>query len=126
MSEHDQQVYVIQWCQMHETQYPELSMIFAVPNAGKRSIGAARYYLAEGLKSGVPDIILPIPRDSDFIEDEHPGLAIEMKDGKNKTTDNQKWWLERLTHYGWKTLVAYSADEAINAIKKYLNMEVEA
>jgi hypothetical protein len=120
MSEHSEQVAVIQWCQIHEAQHPELAMIFAVPNAGKRSIGAARYYLAEGLKSGVPDLILPIPEPSAML---FCGLAIEMKFGDNKTTPSQDWWLEYLTSYGWKTAICYSADEAIKVISEYLGME---
>lgn len=119
MTEHDQQVVVISWAKAHETQHPALALLFAVPNAGKRSIGAAKYYLAEGLKSGVPDLILPIPK----IFESTPGLVIEMKDGKNKTTEKQDWWLERLASYGWETVVAYSADEAIEALSKYLGME---
>jgi hypothetical protein len=124
MSEHSEQVAVIQWAYIHEVRYPELAMLFAVPNAGKRSIGAARYYLAEGLKSGVPDLILPIPKPL-LMHDEYCGLVIEMKDGKNKTTENQDWWLSKLANYGWKTAVCYSANEAIKVICEYLKLPVE-
>jgi hypothetical protein len=127
MSEHDSQVAVIQWAYIHEVRYPELAMLFAVPNAGKRSIGAARYYLAEGLKSGVPDLILPVPAIEHRveIEQEWTGLVIEMKDGKNKTTENQDWWLQHLAHYGWKAAVHYSANAAIKEICDYLKLPVE-
>lgn len=125
MTEHDQQVLVIQWAFINEDRYPELALLFAVPNAGKRSIGAARYYLAEGLKSGVPDLILPIPELSIDDNRQYCGLAIEMKDGKNKTTPNQDHWLERLASYGWKTAVCYSADAAIKEICEYLKLPVD-
>jgi hypothetical protein len=51
MSEHAEQSAVFHWAKVREEQYPALKMMFAVPNAGKRSPGAAAYYLAEGLKS---------------------------------------------------------------------------
>jgi hypothetical protein len=119
MSEHDSQVAVIQWCQLYEAQFPALAMIFAVPNAGKRSIGAARYYLMEGLKSGVPDLLLCWS-----IKPCH-GLAIEMKDGDNKVTPNQKKWLHNFVSAGWKIAVCYSADEAVEVIGRYLNIPPE-
>jgi hypothetical protein len=127
VTEHDSQVAVIQWAWIHQERYPALKLLFAVPNAGKRSIGAANYYLAEGLKSGIPDLILPIPHEPIPHQDvAWCGLAIEMKDGKNKPTENQLWWLNELKQWGWKTVVCYSADEAINEIKNYLGIvEVE-
>jgi hypothetical protein len=117
MSEHDNQVAVFQWAKLREGQYPALKMMFAVPNAGKRSPGAAAYYLAEGLKSGVPDIILPVAYQYPY-----NGLVIEMKDGKNKPTPNQKTWLERFDQAGWRDEVCYSAKEAITVIKDFLKI----
>ncbi len=120
MTEHSEQCAVIAWARHHEERYPALKLLFAVPNAGKRSPGAARYYLDEGLKSGIPDLILPIARD-----ELTNGLAIEMKFGKNKTTPEQDWWLQALSDYGWYTQVCHSADEAIKTIREYLGMEDE-
>ena len=121
MSEHSEQSLVIQWAKVHEGQYPELEMLFAVPNAGKRSIGAARYYLDEGMRAGIPDILLPISHETQtgYI---YIGLAIEMKFGKNKITEAQEWWLKHLAQYGWKTAVCYSANETINVISNYLEI----
>ncbi len=117
MSEHSEQVAVIQWKNMLQNRYIELGVMFAVPNAGKRSIGAARYYLSEGLVSGVPDLILPVAKNG------KGGLAIEMKVKPNKVTQEQKWWLSSLQNFGWVTLVCFSADEAIRAICDYLGIE---
>lgn len=116
MTEHLEQAAIFHWARLNEERYPELALLFAVPNAGKRSIGAARYYLEEGLKAGIPDILLPIP------EKPYIGLAIEMKVGRNKPTENQIWWLEHLQDYRWRTEVCYSADEAIAVIKDYLRI----
>jgi len=120
MSEHTEQAAVFQWAKLREGQYPALKLMFAVPNAGKRSPGAAAYYLAEGLKSGVPDILLPISYQYPY-----NGLAIEMKDGKNKPTPKQKEWLQMLADAGWRTEVCYSQEEAKAVIKDYLKIEGE-
>lgn len=121
MSEHLEQCAVISWSHYNEERYPALKLLFAVPNAGKRSIGAARYYLAEGLKSGVPDLWLPFPAPSE--RSIYCGLVIEMKYGNNKTTENQDWWLQNLASVGWKTAVHYSAEAAIEEIKRYLGIK---
>jgi len=55
--------------------------------------------MAEGVKRGVPDVFLPVARGG------YHGLWIEMKYGKNKTTSNQKWWLNELKDQGYKTAV---------------------
>lgn len=121
MSEHDEQVEVISWCKLNEGRYPDLEMIYAVPNAGKRSIGAAQYYIAEGLKSGVPDLCLPVPR-QEPIGTWHHGLYIEMKYGNNTPTDNQGEWIKKLQDQGYLVIIAYSAEEAIGIIESYLEI----
>ena len=62
MTEHDEQHAVIVWAALNESRYKGLHLLHAIPNAGKRSIGAAKYMQAEGLKSGIPDLCLPVAR----------------------------------------------------------------
>ena len=55
MSEHAEQVAVIDWCFRHMSKYPELDLIFAIPNGamlGGGKIGAIRMnsLKAEGSK----------------------------------------------------------------------------
>lgn len=123
MSEHTEQCAVIQWARLHEERYPALKLLFAVPNGGYRNKVTAIKLQEEGVKSGVPDLLLPIARKR--VYSTWAGLAIEMKDGKNKTTPNQDWWLQSLSDYGWCTQVCHSADEAIKAISEYLGIPVE-
>ncbi len=86
-----------------------------VANERKTSFQAGARLKAKGVKSGVPDCLI-FESNKDY-----NGLAIELKIKPNKTTKNQKEWLERLKNNKWKTLVAYSFDEAKNEIDKYLN-----
>lgn len=107
---------VIDWCRWHENRYPALKLIYHVPNGGSRNKLEAQNLKAEGVKAGVPDLHLPVPHGS------FHGLYVEMKWGKNKTTDNQDWWLEELAQQGYKTEVCYSAEAALIAITKYLGI----
>jgi hypothetical protein len=95
-SEHQQQATVIAWARSRETARPELALLFAVPNAGKRSVRLAAYMRAEGLKAGVPDLWLPVARRG------YHGLVIEMKWGDNTTTEEQERWLVALDMQGNK------------------------
>ena len=57
--EHDQQVLLFRWA----SHYRELDCMYAIPNGGHRDVRVAARLKAEGVKAGVPDICLPIPRD---------------------------------------------------------------
>jgi len=58
-TEHAHQAALFCWA-AHSTQiYPELLWLFAVPNGGQRNIVTAVRLRAEGVRSGVSDIILP-------------------------------------------------------------------
>ena len=113
--EAQEQCIVIQWCNLQSNKYPELEYIFHCPNGGKRGKIEAHNLILEGFKSGVPDLLLLTPKGK------YIGLAIEMKWGKNKCTPNQIRWLEWLHKQGYKCKICHSADEAIQAIKNYLN-----
>lgn len=113
-SEATEQEALITWCRIFENRYPELKMIYHIPNGGSRNRLEAANLKRQGVKAGVPDLCLPVPKDG------YHGLYIEMKYGKNKTTGNQEEWLESLRQYGYKTEVCYGADEARETIKQYI------
>lgn len=113
-SEATEQEALITWCRIFENRYPELKMIYHIPNGGSRNRLEAANLKRQGVKAGVPDLCLPVPKDG------YHGLYIEMKYGKNKQTDNQEEWMERLRQYGYRTAVCYGADEARETIKQYI------
>lgn len=121
MSEHSEQVAVFTWARAMSRRYPALRNLFAIPNAGKRSIGAANYMKAEGLESGVPDMFLAQSR----IMCCHHGLFIEQKILGGKTSVTQEDWHARLRKAGYRVEICYTADEAIATIKNYLGIEDE-
>ena len=113
-SEATEQEALITWCRIFESRYQELEMIYHVPNGGSRNRIEAANLKRQGVKAGVPDLCLPVPKNG------YHGLYIEMKFGKNKTTKDQEEWLKRLSQYGYKTAVCYGAEEAREVIKEYI------
>lgn len=112
--EHNEQATLFQMISYQVNKYPELELMFAIPNGGARHIAVARKLKAEGVKAGVPDIFLPVARNG------YHGLFIEMKVGKNKPTDHQRDYLDKLEDEGYLTDVCYSSEEAYNLIMTYL------
>lgn len=113
-TEHDEQVAVVEWARYAQKLYPALRLLHATPNGGLRHIITARKLKAEGVKAGVPDLLLPVARDGQH------GLWIEMKTKGGKISATQTWWLAELEKEGYQVAVCYSAHEAIGVIKKYL------
>lgn len=127
MSEHEEQVTLFQWADLYSTWYPELQLLFAIPNGAKlpyRRDGKKRVtpqglrLKKEGMKKGVPDICLPVARKG------WHGLYIELKFDKNRPTPEQEWWLNRLTENGYLAVAAWGFEEAKDVIVEYLEMKV--
>lgn len=115
--EDTEQIGVIQWAEWHTSQYPELKLLHHIPNGGKRNATEAARFKAMGVKPGVPDLCLPVARGG------YAGLYIEMKYGKNKTTDKQNEWITALRQQGYKVTVCYGAAEATQELESYLRQQ---
>lgn len=113
-SESEEQCALFQWAEMMSRKHPELSLLYHIPNGGARSKGTAGRLKAEGVKSGVPDLCLPVARGK------YHGLYIEMKVGKNKPTANQVKWIDALIHEGYQAKVCYGWQDATQVIERYL------
>lgn len=115
-TESAEQQLLFQWARMQSGKYPELMLLYHIPNEGKRSHKTGARLKAEGLKTGVPDICLPVARGG------HHGLYIELKRVKNsRVTEDQMRWLEDLARQGYVAAVCRGADEAIELITRYLS-----
>lgn len=115
-SEATEQEALITWCGWKQSQHPELKLLYHVPNGGSRNKLEAANLKRQGVKAGVPDLCLPVPRNG------FHGLYIEMKYGRNKTTKEQEEWLDGLDGQGYFTAVCYSAEEAERIISNYLQL----
>lgn len=107
---------LFEWAALQNGKYPELDMLFHVPNGGSRNAVEAANLKRQGVKAGVPDIFLPVARG------EYHGMAIEMKAGKNRPTKEQLRWIANLTRQGYFVTVCYSWKAAAESIIKYLEM----
>lgn len=112
--EDTEQENVISWANWHLREYPELKWLHHIPNGGERNKAEAARFKAQGVKAGVSDLFLPAAHGGYF------GLYIEMKYGKNKPTKQQAEFMKDMLFAGYKTKVAYSAEEAIDELRKYL------
>jgi len=118
-TEHQHQAALISWANKSTSVYPELRWLFAVPNAAKRSYRLAAMLKAEGMRSGVPDLILPV-KSGRYI-----GLAIEMKTDRGAVSGAQQEWLDGLNSLGWKAIVCRGWEQARQAIIDYLKADYD-
>ena len=97
---------------------PECQFMYAVPNGGSRNRLEAANLKRQGVKAGVPDIVLPVARKG------YHGLYIELKvKSGGRTSSDQKDYIEFLTENGYLARVCKGAEEAVALIKEYLSIE---
>ena len=115
MSEHDLQASFFNWIDHYIKTEPEVGLFFAIPNGGWfKNKNIAIKMKREGLRSGVLDTFLPIPKGG------YHGLFLEFKWNKNTLTTSQKLFKKLVEHEGYKVGIAYNLNEAINITKSYL------
>ena len=111
------QTQVVEWSRWaykaNPVRYPHLNMLHCSLNGVKLSGTQAKVAKGQGMLSGVPDLFLPVPKNG------YHGLFIEMKSEKGRVTENQHWFLTNADSVGYKTVICYSAKEAISAIEAY-------
>lgn len=115
-SEHLQQAALIDWTNRQEIKeyYPLLQWLYAVPNGGDRAMAVAVKMKAEGVKKGVPDLFLPVPRKGYY------GFYIEMKYGNGTTSREQKNFLNLADAHGYHTGIYRCWHDARDALIEYL------
>lgn len=109
-----EQTALFRWAGFMSGQFPEIEMLYHIPNGGSRNKIEAAHLKQQGVKAGVPDLCLPVARG------EYHGLYIELKYAKNKPTENQKRWINLLHSQNYKAEVAYGWEEASKIILEYL------
>ena len=106
------QIMCVKWFRFNYPKYARL--LFAVPNGGRRSLITAKILKAEGVLSGVADLVLLKPTEK------YHGLCIEMKIKPNKQSAFQKDWQKDIEENGFKYVVCYSFEDFEAKIKEYL------
>ena len=114
-TEHQEQCALFEWAAWMAKRIPELHLMHAIPNGGKRDIRTAAMLKAEGVKPGVPDIFLPVSRGGKH------GLYIELKRRKGGVISKaQEAWIRALTNQGYMCAVCHGAEAARDEILAYM------
>ncbi len=116
-TEHGEQAAAIDWARRMAGQYPELDLLFAIPNGAMTpNYALAQKLKSEGLRPGVPDLFLPVARCG------HHGLFIEMKAPGGVASKEQHQFIRAAREQGYETAICYSAEEAVETLENYLGI----
>ncbi len=119
-SEHDEQRDFFSWIAVLPAGHP-VKLAFAVPNGARTSISVAKRLKAEGLRAGVPDVVLPVARG-----DWH-GLFIEFKRVGGHLSDVsavQAEWGMALMEQGFLVFTCFGFEEARTTVLDYLSNRI--
>lgn len=101
------------WC--YEPKYKQYrKLLFHPANGEKRGILAAARLKLAGVESGVSDFILLIPRQTFHF------MAIELKIGKGKLTEEQRIFALQVQTIGGLYKVCRNVDEFMDCVNEYL------
>jgi hypothetical protein len=117
-SEESEQAALISWARFNAVMYPDLNLLFHVPNGGARDKREGANLKRAGVLAGIPDLILPAARHG------YHSLYIEMKVEPNKPTKSQIDVMKKLKKNGNFVIVCYGAGEARKVLNWYLGMSV--
>jgi hypothetical protein len=114
-TEAQEQIALFEWAQLQSGKHPELSLLYHIPNGGSRHPAEARNLKAQGVKAGVPDICLPVPRGGCH------ALYIELKRYKGSVVSpEQTDWMNALKDQGYAVALCYGWEVAVEVILGYL------
>lgn len=119
VSEARHQQAVIKWSQQPAVRnaWPELALLHHIKNETTEGAKQVAVDRAMGVKKGVPDLCLPVPRGR------YHGLYIEMKTETGRTTAAQGWWGEKLLEQGYMFEVCHGWQSAVRVLQWYLNLK---
>jgi hypothetical protein len=123
LERHEQEAY-FGWLYYQRYEHERIwDYAYAVPNGAYRGHDHRKaaiqtdYLLRQGMKRGVPDVIIDIP-----VTPYH-GLRIEFKRiGAAKPGDDQSMWHARLRKQGYYVAVCYGLDQAQAMTREYFNL----
>jgi len=114
-SESIEQTRLFQWARMQQGRWPELKLLYHIPNGGSRHRLEAIHLKQQGVRAGVPDLCLPVAREGCH------GLYIEMKRLKGgRVSPEQAAWMDALQAEGYAVAVCHGWEMACEVIMRYL------
>jgi len=127
-TEHQEQVALFKWAEYAVGRWPVLDLLYAIPNGGLRPARErtdkrgrrirfsveAQKLRAEGVKSGVPDICLPVASGP------FHGLYMELKTLTGRPSEAQRRWVAALLRQGYRAEICHGWEQARAVIEDYL------
>lgn len=119
-TEAEEQIALFEWARLQTGRFPELALLYHVPNGGSRNKIEAARLRAQGVKSGVPDLCLPVARGASH------GLYIELKRQRGgRISEEQVRWINGLLKQGYAAAICKGWQEAASVINDYLRQKTE-
>ena len=109
-SESWHQKQLIQWVK----QFSWGQFLFHIPNETTGGPGWISRNSQMGCRSGVPDLMLPIPMHG------YHGLFIEMKRAGGRLDVTQRKWISALAGFGYLAICCHGWEEARDALQRYM------
>jgi hypothetical protein len=114
-TEAQEQEALFRWAAFARGKHPELALLYHIPNGGSRHKLEAANMKRQGVRAGVPDLCLPVPRGG------YGALYIELKRTRGgRLNSEQENWLEMLRTAGNAAVVCYGWEDAKAQIEAYL------
>lgn len=123
-SEHVLQVSLVRELHLLRSQYPEIRWLHAIPNGGHRGKAAAGKMKAEGQRTGVCDLSMPVPRIVGARI--YHGFYLELKKQGESPSAEQWEWLIYLHRAGYAAHVANDRETARKLVTDYLSLSPPA
>jgi hypothetical protein len=118
-SEMEEQVALMARAEDYSCKVPELQWLHHIPNGGDRDIRVAAQLKRAGVRAGVPDLFLPVPRG------EYHGLYIELKRvGGKHPEGRQRECIAFLREQGYRVEVCFGHKAAWAALEDYLGLDM--
>lgn len=107
---------VMEWVRLH----PKLSpYVLHIPNESKRSPRYGKLLKDMGMRKGVSDLFIALPRNG------YHGAWIEIKSDIGKVSPEQFKFIEEMKEVGYYCAVTVGVDQTIETIKWYLGRHNE-
>jgi len=117
----------VRWADAQAGARPALEALFHVPNGGKMKPGTAGKLKGQGLKKGVPDLVLPVVRTVIGPDGRRSagGLWIELKSQSGRLRESQAWWRDALRDHGQAWALCRSVGGFQETVTDYLDGSFE-
>lgn len=115
-TEHAMQCALMEWVLEQCADLPDLAMLFAVPNGGHRDARTGARLKAEGVRKGIVDLLLLVPRGG------YHGAALELKLPSNRPSRDQQCWLDAWEALGYRVACCRSLASAQEFLEGYCRL----